>query len=63
MPSLEEAPTASQMQRYKHDLSLDYPNIEPSLIDFIMFLYKQKTLSSITNEEGTDNTGSSISDE
>ena len=32
----------SQLERYKQELMLDFPNLEPCLIDFMLFLYKQK---------------------
>lgn len=58
MPANQQIPTSSQLKRYKDDLKLDFPELELGLIDFMLFLYKQKTLHSTkaNNEKVCDST-------
>ena len=64
MPSSEIAPTPSQLERYRHDLLLDFPDLEVGLVDFMLFLYQQKTLHSTkTNNDKVYDGSQSLGDD
>jgi hypothetical protein len=45
-----EAVLPSQLKRYKDELALDYPDLDPSLLDFILHIYKEASEHRSRNE-------------